>query len=435
MRFSEQNLLSRRDLRAGDTEDPFIKTSYVYTVSSCMLLVVVFFVVLPGALVPYFRKVRYLSDLPKLEDQGRLRQQGLQGPLVLCQLNAESFSRPEPWAYRAEHIPTEHCTHVVFSMPGLKDWFNDLINYDVYHVATRPFFWRAVDLLLERKNAHLLVSVGAFGDVTSLMADVAGNGDTMARFSRNMVRWVLGNKLDGALLAGVFPAPANMRNAMVKMVKKLGTLFRVHHINLGLVVPPQAQLFHTHGAGVKLAQFVDLVVVTVNKEPSVRSAAESALNIGSAIEVLRECGVPASKLVPTFSMEVTVYKFLDTLDSINTTSPVALPYYTVCERIQQGGWELMFDSSTHSNFLHRKHEWINFDDARSIAEKMEVIRNESVAGIMLWDISVDDFKGACGPVHPLVAAVYSSLMTPGKMAEQPLLTVAQEAENSTADHS
>ncbi|KAL1442136.1 hypothetical protein MTO96_030930 [Rhipicephalus appendiculatus] len=352
MRFSEQNLLSRRDLRAGDTEDPFIKTSYVYTVSSCMLLVVVFFVVLPGALVPYFRKVRYLSDLPKLEDQGRLRQQGLQGPLVLCQLNAESFSRPEPWAYRAEHIPTEHCTHVVFSMPGLKDWFNDLINYDVYHVATRPFFWRAVDLLLERKNAHLL-----------------------------------------------------------------------------------AQLFHTHGAGVKLAQFVDLVVVTVNKEPSVRSAAESALNIGSAIEVLRECGVPASKLVPTFSMEVTVYKFLDTLDSINTTSPVALPYYTVCERIQQGGWELMFDSSTHSNFLHRKHEWINFDDARSIAEKMEVIRNESVAGIMLWDISVDDFKGACGPVHPLVAAVYSSLMTPGKMAEQPLLTVAQEAENSTADHS
>lgn len=217
-------------------------------------------------------QVRYLSDLPKLEDQGRLRQQGLQGPLVLCQLNAESFSRPEPWAYRAEHIPTEHCTHVVFSMPGLKDWFNDLINYDVYHVATRPFFWRAVDLLLERKGAHLLVSVGAFGDVTNLMADVAGNSDTMARFSRNMVRWVLGNKLDGALLAGVFPAPANMRNAMVKLVKKLGTLFRVHHINFGLVVPPQAQLFHTHGAGVKLAQFVDLVVVTVSLRPLQRRA-------------------------------------------------------------------------------------------------------------------------------------------------------------------
>lgn len=434
MRFSEQNLLSRRDLRNGDTEDPFIKTSYVYTVSSCMLLVVVFFVVLPGALVPYFRKVRYLSDLPKLEDQGRLRQQGLQGPLILCQLNAESFSRPEPWAYRAEHIPTEHCTHVVFSMPGLKDWFNDLINYDVYHVATRPFFWRAVDLLLERKNAHLLVSVGAFGNVTSLMADVASSGDTMARFSRNMVRWVLGNKLDGALLAGVFPAPSNMRNAMVKLVKKLGTLFRVHHIILGLVVQPQAQLFHTHGAGVKLAHFVDLVVVMVNNEPSVRSAAESALNIGSAIEVLRECGVPSSKLVPTFSMEVIMYKFFDTPDFINTTSPVALPYYTVCERIQQGGWELMFDSSTHSNFLHRKHEWINFDDAKSIAEKMEAVRNESVAGIMLWDISIDDFKGACGPVHPIVAAVYTSLMTPGKMPEQPPLTVAQDAENSTADH-
>lgn len=434
MRFSEQNLLSRRDLRNGDTEDPFIKTSYVYTVSSCMLLVVVFFVVLPGALVPYFRKVRYLSDLPKLEDQGRLRQQGLQGPLILCQLNAESFSRPEPWAYRAEHIPTEHCTHVVFSMPGLKDWFNDLINYDVYHVATRPFFWRAVDLLLERKNAHLLVSVGAFGNVTSLMADVASSGDTMARFSRNMVRWVLGNKLDGALLAGVFPAPSNMRNAMVKLVKKLGTLFRVHHIILGLVVQPQAQLFHTHGAGVKLAHFVDLVVVMVNNEPSVRSAAESAVNIGSAIEVLRECGVPSSKLVPTFSMEVIMYKFFDTPDFINTTSPVALPYYTVCERIQQGGWELMFDSSTHSNFLHRKHEWINFDDAKSIAEKMEAVRNESVAGIMLWDISIDDFKGACGPVHPIVAAVYTSLMTPGKMAEQPPLTVTQEAENSTADH-
>lgn len=395
-----------------------------------MLLVVVFFVVLPGALVPYFRKVRYLSDLPKLEDQNHLRQQGLQGPLVMCQLNAASFSRAEPWAYRAENIPTEHCTHVVFSMPGLKDWFNDLINYDVYHLATRPFFWRAVDMLLEKKNAHLLVSVGAFGDVTALMADVAGNGDTMARFSRNMVRWVLGNKLDGALLAGVFPAPANMRNAMVKMVKKLGTLFRVHHINLGLVVPPHAQLFHTRGAGVKLAQFVDLVVVTVNNEPSIRSAAESALNIGTAIDLVRESGVPASKMVPTFSLEVTAYKFIDELDLTNNSVPVALPYYAVCERIQEGGWELMFDASTHSNFLHRNHEWVNFDDARTITEKMDVIRNESVAGVMLWDISIDDFKGACGPVHPLVAAVYASLMSPPKQV--PL--APKLPENSTVDH-
>ncbi|KAH9362023.1 hypothetical protein HPB48_014962 [Haemaphysalis longicornis] len=191
----------------------------------------------------------------------------MNGPLVLCQLNAASFTRSEPWAYRAEHIPTEHCTHVVFSMAGLKDWFNDLINYDVYHLATRPFFWKAVDLLLEKKKAHLLVSVGTFGDASRLITDVAGNSDTMARFSRNLVRWVLGNKLDGALMAGVFPAPGPLRNAMVKMVKKIGTLFRVHHLHLGLVVPPHAKLFHNRGAGVKLAQFVDVVVVMVSPFP------------------------------------------------------------------------------------------------------------------------------------------------------------------------
>lgn len=379
-----------------------------------MLLVVVFFVVLPGALVPYFRKVRYLSDLPKLEDQNRLREQAMNGPLVLCQLNAASFTRSEPWAYRAEHIPTEHCTHVVFSMAGLKDWFNDLINYDVYHLATRPFFWKAVDLLLEKKKAHLLVSVGTFGDASTLITDVAGNSDTMARFSRNLVRWVLGNKLDGALMAGVFPAPAPLRNAMVKMVKKIGTLFRVHHLHLGLVVPPHAKLFHNRGAGVKLAQFVDVVVVMVNHEPSVRSAAENALNIASAIELVRQSGLPSSKMVPTFSLDATLYKFLDVIDAANNTAAVSMPYYAVCDRIHEGGWELMQDDTSHSNFLHRHHEWVNFDDARSITEKMQVIRNLSLAGVMLWDISTDDFKGSCGPANPLVSAVYASVMAPGE---------------------
>lgn len=379
-----------------------------------MLLVVVFFVVLPGALVPYFRKVRYLSDLPKLEDQNRLRQQGMKGPLVLCQVRAASFSRAEPWTYKAEYIPTEHCTHVVFCMVGLKDWFNDLINYDVYHLATRPFFWKAVDLLVEKKKAHLLVSVGAFGDASSLLSDVAGNSDTMARFSRNLVRWVLGNKLDGALMAGVFPAPAPLRNAMVRMVKKIGTLFRVHHLHLGLMVPPHAKLFHNRGAGVKLAQFVDVVVIMVNHEPSVRSIAEHALNIASATELVRQSGVPSSKMVPTFSLDVTSYKFLDVLDSANNTAPVSMPYYTICDRLHEGGWELMHDDTTHSNFLHRHHEWVNFDDVQSITEKMQVIRNLTLAGVMLWDISADDFKGSCGPPHPIVSAAYATLMAPAQ---------------------
>ncbi|CAN7949819.1 unnamed protein product [Ixodes hexagonus] len=107
------------------------------------------------------------------------------------------------------------------------------------------------------------------------MQHVANSPDVTARFSRSVVRCILGNSLDGALFAGMFPTRAVMRNAMVRVVKKLSTLFRVHQLQLGVVVPPEADLFYTQNAGVKLAQFVDLVVVKVPKQPSWKAAGET----------------------------------------------------------------------------------------------------------------------------------------------------------------
>uniref|UniRef100_A0A1S4KSS0 Chitinase, putative n=1 Tax=Ixodes scapularis TaxID=6945 RepID=A0A1S4KSS0_IXOSC len=329
----------------------------------------------------------------------------------MCQLNVESFARPDPWTYKVEFIPTKLCSHVVFSVPGLKDWFNDMINYDVYHNATKPVFWPAVRAL-RLKGPRLLVSVGAFENVTSLIFHVANNADVTARFSRNMVRWLLGNSLDGALFTGMFPARPATRNAMVRLVKKLGSLFKVHQLQLGVVVPPKAGIFQTRNAAVKLAQFVDLLVVKVRKEPSWKAAAESRASMEAAIALLRRCGVPVSKLVLTLSLEASSFRIAEGLEAADLSISSTLPYYVVCERLKQGNWETAFDSDSLSSFIHKRvnHEWVIFDDSRSIDLKMCVLHNASLAGVLVWDISVDDFRGLCGTVHPLLAAVHKSLV-------------------------
>lgn len=167
-------------------------------------------------------------------------------------------------SYRAEHIPTAQCTHIVFSVPGLKDWFNDINNYDAFNNATRPVFWSAIKALRYKENARILVSIGAFEDTSSLIGAVVSGKESIAQFSRNVVRWVLGNSLDGALFSGIFPATGRTRNAMVKLVKKMSTLFRVQKLLLGLIVNTEAEIFQRPETGTKLAHFVDLFVVKVS---------------------------------------------------------------------------------------------------------------------------------------------------------------------------
>lgn len=53
--------------------------------------------------------------------------------------------------------------------------------------------------------------------------------------------------------------------------------------------------------------------------------------------------------------------------------------------------------------------WIGFDDAVSVAEKVEMALDCGVTGFALVDLGYDDFRGTCGGERfPLLSAIYNS---------------------------
>lgn len=55
-------------------------------------------------------------------------------------------------------------------------------------------------------------------------------------------------------------------------------------------------------------------------------------------------------------------------------------------------------------YAYKDNQWVSYDDKAMIRQKAELIRFLGLGGGMVWELSLDDFKGKCGEgVHPLLS--------------------------------
>lgn len=144
-------------------------------------------------------------------------------------------------------------------------------------------------------------------------------------------------------------------------------------------------------------------------------------NVDYAVRYWKKRGAPADKLV----LGVPFYGRTFTLkDPMRTTpgSPIKglgkegrytqekgfLAYFEICELQAEGGWRTATDRAG-SPFMAKDDQWVGYEDAASIANKMEYIRAQKLGGVMIWAVDLDDFQGICGSKTPLLNAVRSHI--------------------------
>ncbi|CAN7942579.1 unnamed protein product [Ixodes hexagonus] len=372
---------------SSSDEDPFLKNTCVYSLSSCMILVLVFFMALPGVLMPYLTRLRFIKHVPSLEDAGQPSRKP--GPVLICQMNPVSYSNKPPWTYTTDNVPVHLCTHVVLPLVGLSDFFNDMQNFDSLASAPAPMHLaELVALRRERSELHILAGLGSFQDSASLFEGVAQSQGRTAAFARNILRWSMVNRLDGILVSGLFPTrePQN-RNEAVRLLKKMATLFR--HREFLLELPPGAALLRRPGSGKRLARLVDLAVLP-----------PQWLGRRAALEALVNSGFPPSRLVAAVRFEALPYSLSQHMDPDADASSVPVPYHKLCA---QRGWERLEDGEL--TLLHRGSSWFISEDAASLEAQANRLIQRGLAGILVWDVSADDYLGFCGPKNALLETV------------------------------
>ncbi|KAK8770920.1 hypothetical protein V5799_025838 [Amblyomma americanum] len=374
---------------SGIEEDPFLRSTCVYSISSCMILILVFFVALPGALMPYLTRIRFIKEVPKKEDV-LLDSRGSE-PLLICQLDPHSFSRPPPWTYAQRYIPAHVCSHIVLPLVGLPDFFNDMQNYDSLTMASAPFHLADLSPLVKANpRLRLIAGLGSFQDASMFLLRIAISQDRSIAFARNLLRWTMVNSLDGLMVNGLFPvAEWQLRNCAVRLLKKLATLFR--HREFLLVLPPDSSLLRKPNAGRRLAKLVDMIVLP-----------PQWIGRSRALENMLSSGFPASQLVAAVRFEGIPYT-LNHRESYTGTVPGNEHTFAYHELCSKRGW--MRHSDGDMTLLHRGRSWFLYEDEQSLKAQTTRFMKKGLAGILVWDVSADDFLGFCGRKNILVETV------------------------------
>ncbi|XP_075553673.1 chitinase-3-like protein 2 [Dermacentor variabilis] len=446
---SEEQLLRRRRHLRVRVDDHVLRTSLLYICGSCLILIIVFLTLLPGALINYLRRINFLKDVVASDIEmdsevaflasargGRAAVLDSGSPAVFCHLNLSAFARPGNYRYTVHDVPANVCTHVVFPLHALEDWFDDMLNYDAYQRAQHPSLYTSMEYLKKRKALQVLVYVDAEQDHHGRrhLLDWIGsdpNSEMPAMvFARNLVKWLLSNQLHGLVVEGMFPAPEPQRGVMVRLLKKMHTLFKQANLILVAVVEEYSALTHQRAFGKRLKPFVDFLVIRNRKQheaffhqvleglPDAPADADDVTpEAGLPLETVRQAilsGLPRKQLLVSLEMDTATLrvesnKTLPGLEGPLTNTPGLLAYFEVCTLFKDNTWSNANVTELGNPVALKENEAVSYENAESVHRKALLVRNYTLGGIMMWDVTSDDYRGVCGVVNPLSRAVGAAM--------------------------
>lgn len=91
-----------------------------------------------------------------------------------------------------------------------------------------------------------------------------------------------------------------------------------------------------------------------------------------------------------------------------------LAYYEICDRVQNNGWTVYQDPQRRMGpYAYKDTQWVGYDDADTIRQKAQYVRDMNLGGGMVWALDLDDFNGRCGEGrYPLISTLQLVLAQP-----------------------
>ncbi|XP_047468523.1 chitotriosidase-1-like [Penaeus chinensis] len=362
------------------------------------------------------------------------------GEKIVCYYTSWAHYRAGVAKYTVDHLPVELCTHAVYAFAVLDAKTLTIVEHDDHldNSSGLDNYRRFIRLRERRPGIKLLLALGGWTDSRSdKYSRLVSEPQRRAAFVSHVVSFLQEYGFDGLDLDWEYPGYQSSpqdREGFRLWVEELRAAFSPRGLLLTAAVSARKSVIdqgYDVPAVAKALDQIHLMSYDFHGSWERRVAhhaplfpapgQEKELSADFAVRHWIKRGAPASKLV----LGVPFYGRSWTLAGADASSgaPASgagrpgpllktsgmMSFYEICLAHVRYGWpKVQHRDGPHLTLMD---QWVAYDDVDEVVKKAQYSRRLGLAGVMVWDTSMDDFQGLCGAGrNPLLAAISRTLM-------------------------
>ncbi|XP_035786938.1 probable endochitinase [Anopheles albimanus] len=385
---------------------------------------------------------------------------------VVCYFGSWATYRTGNGKFEVENIDPTLCTHIVYTFVGLDTKGNVKI-LDSWLDISLSGYSRFVQLKQRNPSVKLFIAIGGWNEGSATYSTMANSDLLRAVFVESTVAFVKRYGFDGFDVDWEYPtlrggAPED-RVGFIKLLRDLRARFDQEGLLLSIATAATEDYLRSAYNVPEINRYVHFVNLmsydlhaywdgqTGANAPLYANTWEtgyttSMLNVDDCVRAWIDGGLDPAKLnvgVPVYGHTFKLSSTTDTRVGAPTVGPGdagpytlepgTLSYLEICEKLKAGGYTTAWHEQQQVPYAYKGNQWISYDNARSIAIKVQYAKQMKVGGIMVWSIESDDAKGVCGEgAHPITATVYREVFGSGGAGTTTTTTARPATTTTTA---
>ncbi|XP_032799136.2 chitotriosidase-1-like [Daphnia magna] len=354
----------------------------------------------------------------------------------VCYFPNWAIERQKPWQFGVDNIDTKLCTHLVYAFADLDETTFKIKPNNPAVDIDQEFYRKFTGLKSQNPSLKTMLAVGGWVDsnINDKYSQLVASRENIDVFVGSVVSLLKEYGFDGLDMDWEYPKSDADKTGFINLMVALKDAFApFNYILSAAVAPITTDLGYDIPALETTADFINLMTYDMHGswEPDVadhhaplrkRSFETIDYNVESSVHHWITNGLSASKI----NLGMPLYGRSWKLASAVTTPPapavgVGAPgpftkeegyvsYFEICQAVQNEGWQVVQDPDQFIGPYALSPtdvvNWIGYDDITMLTTKSNYVLSKGLGGAMVWEISLDDYRGACGAgMNPLLTAI------------------------------